>query len=78
MAANSIFSTFISSIYVPWTTVPFNFSILGINIVLNFYWIEQYGIVGAAMSSIVCFLIMIVFHFYYTQKYLRSGLPANQ
>ncbi len=78
MAANSIFSTFIASIYVPWTTIPFNFSTLGINIVLNFYWIEKYGIVGAAMSSIVCFLLLIIFHFYYTRKYLRSGLPASQ
>jgi len=78
MAANSIFSTFIASIYVPWTTVPFNFSILGINIILNLYWIEQYGIVGAALSSIICFLLLIIFHFYYTRKYLRSGLPASQ
>ena len=78
MAANSIFVTFISSIYVPWTTIPFNFSVLGINIILNFYWIEQYGIVGAAMSSIVCFLLLIIFHFYYTRKYLRSGVPASQ
>jgi O-antigen/teichoic acid export membrane protein len=78
MAANSIFSTFISSIYVPWTTVPFNFSTLGINIALNYYWIEQYGIVGAAMSSMVCFLLLITFHFYYTRKYLRSGPPTYQ
>jgi O-antigen/teichoic acid export membrane protein len=78
MAANSIFSIFIASIYVPWTTVPFNFSVLGINIVLNYFWIEQYGILGAAMSSIVSFSLLIVFHFYYTRKYLRSGLPANQ
>ena len=78
MAANSIFVTFISSVYVPWTTVPFNFSILGINIILNFYWIEKYGIVGAALSSIVCFLLLIVFHFSYTRKYLRSGSPASQ
>jgi len=78
MAANSIFSIFISSIYVPWTTVPFNFSVLGVNIILNLYWIEQYGIVGAALSSIVCFLLLLVFHFYYTRKYLRSGLPASQ
>jgi len=77
MAANSIFSTFIASIYVPWTTVPFNLSTLGINIVLNLYWIEKYGIVGAAMSSIVCFLLLIAFHYFYTRKYLRSGLPAS-
>jgi O-antigen/teichoic acid export membrane protein len=78
MAANSIFSIFIASIYVPWATVPFNFSTLGVNIILNYYWIEQYGIVGAAMSSIVCFLLLIAFHFYYTRKYLRSGPPATQ
>ena len=77
MAANSIFVTFISSIYVPWTTVPFNFSVLGVNVALNFYWIEQYGIVGAAMSSIVCFCTLDHFSFLLYSKISSFGFTCK-
>lgn len=76
MSANSIFSNFIASIHVPWATVPFNFSVLGINILLNMIWIPKYGIMGAALASTACFALLIPFHYYYTRKYLKSGSPV--
>ena len=72
MSTYSVFSNFTASIYVPWATVPFNFFILGINILLNLVWIPQYGINGAAYASITCFALLIPFHYYYAMKYLRS------
>lgn len=72
MSANSIFSNFVSSIYVPWAAVPFSFAVLGLNILLNLIWIEQFGIIGAALASIACFTLFIPFHYYYTMKYLRD------
>lgn len=72
MSANSIFSNFVSSIYVPWAAVPFSFAVLGLNILLNLIWIEQFGIIGAAYASIASFALFIPFHYYYTMKYLRD------
>jgi O-antigen/teichoic acid export membrane protein len=72
MSANSIFGNFIASIHVPWTAVPFNFLLLGVNILLNLAWIPKYGIIGAAFASITCFALLIPFHYYYAMKYLRS------
>jgi len=78
MSANSIFGNFIASIYVPWTTVPFNFLILGVNILLNIVWIEKYGIIGAAYASILCFALLIPFYYYYAMKYLRTQDPLQK
>jgi len=72
VAANTIFSNFIASIYVPWTAVPFGFAVLGVNILLNLAWIDTYGIIGAAYASIASFALFIPFHYYYTMKYLRD------
>jgi O-antigen/teichoic acid export membrane protein len=72
MSANSIFGNFIASIHVPWATVPFNFFILGVNILLNLAWIPKYGIIGAAFASTISFALVIPFHYYYVRKYLIS------
>jgi O-antigen/teichoic acid export membrane protein len=72
MAVHSIFNNFIASIHVPWAIIPISILILGINIFLNLFWIKTYGIAGAAFSSIVCFVLLIMVNFYYTRKYLSA------
>ncbi|MCH7501402.1 MAG: polysaccharide biosynthesis C-terminal domain-containing protein [Nitrospinae bacterium] len=42
-----------------------------INIQLNLIFIEYYGMIGAALASIICFSLLIPFNFYYCAKYLR-------
>jgi O-antigen/teichoic acid export membrane protein len=72
ISINSIFSNFIASIHVPVISIPFNASIVVLNIYLNFILIKSYGMAGAALSSIICFGLLIPFHMYFTFKYLRN------
>ena len=72
MCANSIFSNFVGSIHVPWSTIPYSFFVLTVNIILNLVLIDQMGVIGAAISSVISFSLLIPFHYYYTMKYLNS------
>lgn len=72
MSVNSIFSNFVGSIHVPWSTIPFSFLVLSVNIILNLVLIETMGIMGAAISSAVSFSLLIPFHYFHTMKHLNS------
>jgi len=72
ISINSIFSYFVASIHVPISSVPFNITLVIINIGLNLFMIKNYGLEGAALSSIICFGLLIPFHMYYSFKYLRN------
>jgi O-antigen/teichoic acid export membrane protein len=73
MSITSIFSNFVASIHVPWTTVPFGFFILGVNILLNLIFIKEMGLVGAALASVISFSLLIPFHYFYAMKHLNSN-----
>jgi O-antigen/teichoic acid export membrane protein len=72
MCINSIFSNFVGSIHVPWSTIPYSFFVLGVNVALNLILIEKMGIIGAAIASSASFLLLIPFHYYHTRKHLNS------
>jgi len=72
IAANSIYSFFISSVHVPISAIPFNLSLVFLNIFLNFVLIKKFGMAGAAISSIICFGLQIPFHMYYALRYLKN------
>jgi len=69
---NQVLGTFLASVNVPWTAIPFGFLLVLVNIQLNLILIEPYGMIGAALASIICFSLLIPFHYYYCAKYLRS------
>jgi O-antigen/teichoic acid export membrane protein len=72
ISINSIFSFFVASIHVPLLSVPFNIALVILNIGLNLILIEKFGMEGAAISSIICFGLLIPFHMYYSFKYIRN------
>jgi len=74
---SQVFGNFVASINVPWTAIPFGFLLVLINIQLNLIFIEHYGMIGAALASIICFSLLIPFNFYYCAKYLRHQTSPN-
>jgi O-antigen/teichoic acid export membrane protein len=72
LSVNTIFSNFVGSIHVPWTSIPYTFSLVILNIILNLIFINQFGIVGAAWASTISFGLLIPFNSFYSFKYLRS------
>lgn len=42
-----------------------------INVVLNLWWIPKYGVNGAAMATLVCYLVVFVVRMIDTRKYVR-------
>lgn len=71
VSINSIYSNFVASVHVPWSMIPFNVFVLSINVILNLILIDQMGVIGAAISSVISFSLLIPFHYYYTMKYLN-------
>lgn len=77
LAINLLLNLFVASIHVPLSAIPMGILSVVINIFLNLQLIDLYGIEGAAISSIICFALLTIFHFYYARKYLRNGYPAQ-
>jgi O-antigen/teichoic acid export membrane protein len=72
MSVNSIYSNFVASIHVPLSSIPFGFLVLTVNVALNWMLIENLGIMGAALASVISFSLLIPFHYFYTMKYLQA------
>jgi O-antigen/teichoic acid export membrane protein len=73
LALNLIFNNFIVSIHIPWTSIPFSFCLVILNIFLNLTMIERYGMAGAAWATTISFGILILFNMFYSYKYLFSN-----
>jgi O-antigen/teichoic acid export membrane protein len=48
------------------------FLVAVLNIILNFIYIPQYGMIAAALSSTVCYILALCFHYYFFNK--KTGL----
>ncbi|CAG8998573.1 MAG: hypothetical protein CENE_00524 [Candidatus Celerinatantimonas neptuna] len=53
--------------------VPINILAGGINIIMNFYFIKQYGILGAALSTALISVMLFIVHFYLVHFYRNKG-----
>ncbi len=73
LTLNLIFNNFIVSIHIPWTSIPFSFFLVVLNITLNLILIERYGMVGAAWATTISFGMLILFNMFYSYKYLFSN-----
>ena len=44
-----------------------------LNIILNFIYIPQYGMIAAAITSTICYLLVFGFHYYFFHKKTKMG-----
>ena len=73
LTLNLIFNNFVVSIHIPWTSIPFSFCLVLLNIILNLVMIERYGMVGAAWATTISFGMLTLFNMLYSYKYLSSN-----
>jgi O-antigen/teichoic acid export membrane protein len=77
LTLNLIFNNFIVSIHIPWTSIPFSFFLVILNIFLNLIMIDRYGMVGAAWATTLSFGMLILFNMFYTYRYLQSNKAST-
>ena len=58
--ANNIVSSYLASLSFPWFSVAVWVAAAGLNVVLNLFLIPARGILGAAISSLVCYVLVLV------------------
>jgi O-antigen/teichoic acid export membrane protein len=58
--ANNIVSSYLASLSFPWFSVAVWVAAAGLNVVLNLFLIPSRGILGAAISSLVCYVLVLV------------------
>lgn len=63
LSENTKYQTFISIIT------------LILNVFLNIFFIKKYGLMGAILSTVICYLIYYLLKFYYSQK--KYNIPFN-
>jgi O-antigen/teichoic acid export membrane protein len=71
---NNILSIFLASIAFPWFAVNIWIVVAILNILMNLYMIEAFGIIGASLSSLFCyFILMISQYFYIARRRIVAG-----
>lgn len=73
LSLGTILGNFNASIMIPLSSVPFTMLVAVLNILLNLVLIKRYGIIGASISSIVCYGLIIPYNVYYVRVYLRRA-----
>ena len=68
MAINTVFMNYFASEGMPWITVYSPGIAALVNILLNFYLLPKWGIIGASFSSIAAYTLMLLFSFTYIQR----------
>ena len=46
---------------------------LSVNTILNIFFIQKYGEVGAASSTLISYIILSILYFYNTRKYEKEN-----
>ena len=69
----TVLSQYFFSIGYPLKLTICWFLVAVLNIVLNFIYIPQYGMVAAALSSTVSYVLALCFHYYFFYKETRMG-----
>lgn len=75
-AINNFLSQFFASKGYPWTTVFLWLPGLILNIILNIIYIPQYGVIAAALTSLLGYFLTLILHYTYLQKYRKIYLLA--
>ena len=57
---NNIVSSYLASMSFPWFSVLIWIVACALNVGLNLFWIPAYGIMGASLSSLVCYVLVLV------------------
>jgi O-antigen/teichoic acid export membrane protein len=65
---NNILSYCLAAMAFPWFAVHIWIVMAGLNIVLNLFLIKRLGIEGAAISSLICYLLLLAAQFIYLRK----------
>ncbi len=73
-ALTSLLTQFCASKGYPWISVMIWMPSLIINIVLNIIFIPAYGIIAAALTSLIAYFVTFVLHYIYLQKYKATSL----
>ena len=69
LGLNTIFSNYLASMGLPWFVVHVWVAVTLLNVGLNFLLIPSYGILGAAVSSLICYLTALVVLLFYAARY---------
>jgi O-antigen/teichoic acid export membrane protein len=69
---NNIVSNYLAALAFPWFSVVIWIVICALNIGLNLLWIPAYGIVGASLSSLVCYVLVLLAQVVYCARW-RPG-----
>lgn len=69
-----ILGQYFFSIGYPWKLTISWFLVAILNIVLNFIYIPQYGMIAAALSSTVSYIVALGFHYYFFNKETGLGV----
>jgi len=70
--------TFFNANNKPFTVTKIYFIGAILNLILNFFFIPKFGIIGAAITTTTCSAIMLIFNFWYLHKYLHIKIPWIQ
>ncbi|MBI5049147.1 MAG: oligosaccharide flippase family protein [Deltaproteobacteria bacterium] len=73
LSLGGILGNFNASVMIPPSSIPFTLGLAILNILLNLVLIERYGIVGASVSSMICYGLLIPFNVYYVKVYLSRA-----
>ena len=71
LAITSFLTQFFASKGFPWITVWLWFPGLIINILLNMLYIPKYGMVVAALTSLIAYFLSFILHYIYLQRYAK-------
>jgi len=69
-------SQFFASKGFPWTSVLIWLPGLIINVILNIIFIPRYGIIAAALTSLIGYFLTFILHYLYLQKYSKTFLST--
>src|SRR5262249_32942096 len=69
---NNIVSNYLAALPFPWFSVVIWIVICALNIGLNLLWIPAYGIMGASLSSLVCYVLVLLAQLVYCARW-RPG-----
>jgi len=73
-SVSSVLGQYFFSIGYPLKITISWFLVAVLNIVLNFIYIPQYGMIAAALSSTVCYILALCFHYYFFNKETGLGV----
>ena len=74
LAITNFLSQFFASKGFPWTSVLIWLPGLIINVILNIIFIPRYGIIAAALTSLLGYGLTFILHYFYLQKLKKTSI----